>query len=93
MICNYLIDIKNFIKNFNIMFETVTLDNGKDSKKREIKIDHAVNNLFYFTIFLICLPFSSFFSNFLAFLCYKKTNDVNINLFLKNLLTNCIKLY
>ena len=53
MICNYLIDI--VIKNVNIMLLAVILDNGKGSRKLEIKIDHAVNNLFYFTTFWTCL--------------------------------------
>ena len=37
------------------MLQAVILDNGKGSRKLEIKIYRVVNNLFYFTFFGACL--------------------------------------
>ena len=34
------------------MFQAIILGNGKGSQKLERKIDDAVNNFFYFTIFV-----------------------------------------
>ena len=49
MICNYLIDI--FIKNVKKVVKSYSLQWERFPKARN-KIDHVVNNLLYFTIFL-----------------------------------------
>ena len=52
MICSYVIGIFN--KNINMLL-AVILDNETGSRKLQVKIDHVVNNLFYFIIFWTCL--------------------------------------
>ena len=77
MICSYVIGIFN--KNINMLL-AVILDNETGSRKLEVKIDHVVNNLFYFIIFWTCLQ--------------KKIAKKEIKAFISNLdllLANCLE--